>query len=76
VALYVELLSDSSIAPALEQGDYGPLKSWLTENVWRHGRRYTRDELLVRATGRPMEAAPYIAYLQKKHGVDVMEAKI
>jgi len=28
---------DSSIAPALEQGDYGPLKAWLTENVWRHG---------------------------------------
>jgi Zn-dependent M32 family carboxypeptidase len=32
------------------------------------GRRYTRDELLVRATGRPMEAGPYIAYLAKKHG--------
>ena len=61
------LKQDSSIGPALELGDYSPLKAWLTENVWRHGRRFTRDELLVRATGRPMEAGPYIAYLQAKH---------
>ena len=58
---------DRTIRPALERGDYAPLKQWLTENIWRHGRRYTRDELLVRATGRPMHAAPYIAYLREKH---------
>jgi hypothetical protein len=39
---------DSSIAPALEQGDYAPLKVWLTENVWRHG--MTRVLLLPCAT--------------------------
>jgi hypothetical protein len=39
---------DSSIAPALEQGDYAPLKVWLTENIWRHG--MTRVLLLPCAT--------------------------
>src|SRR4029453_3475895 len=26
------------VSAALEDGDVGPLSSWLRENVWRHGR--------------------------------------
>ncbi|MEO1102291.1 MAG: carboxypeptidase M32 [Pseudomonadota bacterium] len=57
---------DPAIAPALESGDYAPLRDWLTDNVAQHGRRFTRDELLERATGRPLDAAPYIAHLNAK----------
>ena len=56
--------SDSGLQAALEAGEYAPLRNWLTENVCQHGRRYSRQELLIRATERPLTPEPYLAYLQ------------
>lgn len=53
---------------ALAAGDYQPLLAWLTEHIYRHGRAYTPEELLVRATGGGLDAGPYLAYLQHKYG--------
>lgn len=61
------LAKDANIATGLKNGDYAPLRSWLTEAVYRHGRRFTRDELLMRATGRTLDPLPYIATLQAKY---------
>lgn len=58
---------NAQVAPALGKGDVAPLRAWLQENVYQHGRRYSPDELLVRATGRPLTAAPYLAYLNNKY---------
>ena len=55
------------LAAALNAGDYTPLQGWLRENIWQHGRRYGRDELLVKATGRRLDAGPYIKYLAEKY---------
>ena len=55
------------VGAALEAGDVSPLSSWLRENVWRHGRRFGRDELLRRATGRPLDLAPYIRHLSRRY---------
>jgi carboxypeptidase Taq len=55
------------IAPALERGDVGPLSAWLRDQVWRHGRRYERDELLTRATGRKLDPAPYLRHLTARY---------
>lgn len=52
---------------ALARGDYAPLRGWLTENVYRHGRAYSPDELLNRATGASLDAGPYLAYLRGKY---------
>ncbi|WP_116133420.1 carboxypeptidase M32 [Tropicimonas sp. IMCC34043] len=57
---------DPAIRQGLERADYTPLRSWLTDRVCQHGRRYTRDELLVRATGRPLDPKPYIRHLTEK----------
>ena len=57
-----------SVATALAKGDTAPLRLWLKENVWRHGKRFSRDELLIRAIGRPLEAGPYLRYLNGKYG--------
>ncbi|HYO89785.1 MAG TPA: hypothetical protein VER79_14140, partial [Candidatus Limnocylindrales bacterium] len=51
---------------ALECGDYAPLRGWLTEHIYRHGRAFSGEELLVRSTGRPLETGPYLRYLQDK----------
>ena len=52
----------------IERGEFATLLSWLRKNVHRHGRKFTPNELLERATGRPLTAAPWIAYVQKKFG--------
>jgi len=59
---------DASIAPALDDGETAPLRSWLRDNIWQHGKRFSRDELLVRATGRALEVGPYLRYLAEKFG--------
>jgi carboxypeptidase Taq len=51
-----------------ERGEFGSLLTWLRRNVHRHGRKFTPNELLERATGKPLTAAPWIAYVQSKFG--------
>ena len=50
----------------IERGDFVPLREWLRENVHRHGRKYSAAEVVERATGRPIEVAPYVRYLTTK----------
>lgn len=58
---------DGAVAQGLATADYTPLREWMTEHVHRHGRRYSRDELLVRATGRTLDPEPYVAQLTAKY---------
>ena len=46
--------------------DYAPLLAWLTENIYRHGRAFSPEELLLRTSGAPLTTAPYLAYLRAK----------
>jgi carboxypeptidase Taq len=50
------------------RGEFRTLLGWLRENVYRHGRRYDPDELVERATGRPLDTTPYLRYLKGKFG--------
>ncbi|MBM6593674.1 carboxypeptidase M32 [Microvirga pudoricolor] len=52
---------------ALAAGDYAPLADALRDKVWQHGRRFTREELLHRVTGRGLDPEPYLAYLHEKY---------
>jgi carboxypeptidase Taq len=58
---------DAGVANGMAQADYAPLREWMTKHVHQHGRRFSRDELLVKATGRTMDPAPYIAHLTSKY---------
>lgn len=51
-----------------ERGEFSNLLGWLRRNVHRHGRKFTPDELLQRATGRSLTAEPWIAYVRQKFG--------
>lgn len=62
--------ADPSLVSALERGEYMQLADTLRSHVWQHGRRYGRDELLSRCTGRPLDVAPYLAYLTRKYAHD------
>jgi carboxypeptidase Taq len=50
----------------IEDGDLRALRDWLRENVHRHGRKFTAPELVERAVGGPIDAAPYVRYLERK----------
>jgi carboxypeptidase Taq len=59
-------LAVPTLADEIAEGDLGSLLGWLTEHVWRHGRRYPSGVLLERAVGSGIDAGPYIAYLERK----------
>ncbi|GAC1472496.1 MAG: carboxypeptidase M32 [Candidatus Dormibacteraceae bacterium] len=50
----------------IERGEFAALLAWLRKNVHRHGRKFTPNELLERATGKPLTPAPWIAYVREK----------
>ncbi|UBV44291.1 carboxypeptidase M32 (plasmid) [Deinococcus taeanensis] len=59
----------------LAAGNYAPLRAWLTEHLYRHGRTFTPHELLVRTTGSGLDPQPYLDYLTEKFtGLYALEA--
>jgi carboxypeptidase Taq len=57
-----------SIPDEIAEGKFDTLLNWLVENIHRHGRKYTSDELTRRITGEPIQSRDYIQYLQTKFG--------
>ena len=55
----------------VERGEFGALRDWLGENVHRHGRKFSPQETLKKATGQTLDAKPYLAYLRAKYGAGV-----
>src|SRR5919199_1734433 len=56
------------IPEEIKSGSFSTLLGWLRENVHRHGSRFYPHELVERATGRPLDTAPYLRYLEDKFG--------
>ncbi|MDX2007545.1 MAG: carboxypeptidase M32, partial [Meiothermus sp.] len=56
----------SGLEASLAQGDYAPLREYLTRHVYRYGRTFSPDELLTKATGQALDAEPYLGYLETK----------
>jgi carboxypeptidase Taq len=52
----------------IEGGEFGVLLKWLQDNVYRHGRKFTPNELMERVTGKPLASGPWIAYVRNKFG--------
>jgi carboxypeptidase Taq len=58
----------SGLEGHLERGEFGVLLEWLRTNVYRHGRKFTPNELMERVTGQPINPGPWIAYVRQKFG--------
>lgn len=50
------------------RGDFSRLKSWLNDNIHRHGQRYRPRDLALRVTGQPLTHEPLLKYLRGKYG--------
>ncbi|UPV98834.1 carboxypeptidase M32 [Halorussus gelatinilyticus] len=67
--LYASAEEDiENIDEKVAEGDFDPLHDWLTENVHRHGCRYTTDELIRQATGEDYTADYFLDYVKSKYG--------
>jgi carboxypeptidase Taq len=55
------------IRPRLAHGDFAPLLAFLREQVHGQGSRWTTQELLERVTGKPLDAAGFVAHLRARY---------
>jgi len=53
--------------PAIGRGDFAPLVGWLRTHVHGLGSLLDTDELLTRATGRPLDAGVFKAHLARRY---------
>jgi carboxypeptidase Taq len=51
----------------IAKGFFAPIHAWLSEHVWRYGRRYSSRELVTKALGRVPTEDDYIEYLRSKY---------
>lgn len=56
------------IPEQIADGQFDGLRGWLTEKVYRHGRKFEPNELMQRVTGEPLQSRSYVAYLRAKYG--------
>lgn len=62
------LAAHPEITEEMEQGSFETLHDWLRENIYRHGNKFTTQELVERVTGGSLTIDPYLDYLQTKFG--------
>ena len=60
----VEELGD--VDARFERGQFGDLREWLSEHLYRLGAKLTPQETVERVTGRRIDAKPYVRYLREK----------
>lgn len=51
----------------IAQGKYGDLLNWLRENIHRHGKMYSADELCKRVTGESLNFKYFMDYAREKY---------
>jgi carboxypeptidase Taq len=52
----------------IASGEFGTLRTWLHDNLYRHGSKFMPNDLVKRATGAAMNMTPYFDYLREKYG--------
>lgn len=62
------LQAEPQIATEIASGQFATLLGWLQENMYKHGRKFTADELIERVTGHEPSIEPYLDYLKSKFG--------
>jgi carboxypeptidase Taq len=66
--LYEAMIAAERGLPAhIAKGDFRPLLAWLRANVHGQGARYETQELIARATGRPLELQPFLRHLERRY---------
>ncbi len=62
------LKAHPEIPDEIRSGKFSTLLTWLQENFYQHGSKFTSAELVERVSGGPITIKPYIEYLKNKYG--------
>jgi carboxypeptidase Taq len=66
--LYEAMIAAEPDLPAhLAKGDFRTLLAWLRANIHEQGARYETQELIARATGRPLDLQPFLRHLEMRY---------
>lgn len=69
VQLFEAAVRDVPEIPAqIGRGDFDALRGWMTDRIYRHGRKFEPNDLVQRATGEPIQSRSYVRYLKSKFG--------
>jgi carboxypeptidase Taq len=68
-AQFYEALRETvpDVESQLERGEFAGLIGWLRENIHQRGASVTTQELLRKATGKPLSATSALRYLERKY---------
>lgn len=59
--------ADTDIVPGIARGDFTPLLGWLRTNVHSLGSSLQTPDILIAATGKPLDAAIYQRHLRRRY---------
>ncbi len=59
--------ADPGILPGIARGDFAPLLRWLRAHVHEKGSRFSTEEVIAQATGRPLDARTYERHLKTRY---------
>lgn len=62
------LAAQPGIAEEMAHGRFDSLLAWQREHIHQHGRAFTAEMLLQRATGHGLSIGPWLAYIRRKYG--------
>jgi len=67
--IYRAILKDlPNFTQLVEHGEFSPIISWLTENIWQYGKSVTTMDLLNKFSDNGLDAQPLLDYLDDKFG--------
>ncbi|MBC8157873.1 MAG: carboxypeptidase M32, partial [Alphaproteobacteria bacterium] len=59
--------ADPEIQPAIARGDFAPLMSWLRQNVHAKASLHSTRDILIQATGKPLDAEVFKRHLERRY---------
>jgi carboxypeptidase Taq len=61
------VLAHPTIPDEIGRGQFAVLHGWMRDNIYRHGRKFTADELTQRVAGEPVECSYFVDALRAKY---------
>ena len=56
-----------NISDHVRNGDFAPIRAWMTDRVHRYGSRYTGEELMKKATGKRLSAEAWLNHVESRY---------
>ena len=59
--------ANSAIIPSIQKGNFSPLMEWLRQNIHSKGSLHSTKDILIQATGKPLDAEIFKSHLENRY---------